>query len=794
MTKNTIRYVALMASAAFIFPNQSFAQSASEAEGVSEAGEIFVTARKVAETVQEAPLAVSAFSGAALEERGIEDLTEIARSTPGFSFENFNGGFATPTIRGQSQTRLTNPVQNVATFFNGVYLQRGYMIDQSMLNIGQVEILRGPQSAALGRNAYAGAINFHSKTPGDEFHGSMAASYGEDKYHRFDVSLEGPIIKDILSLIVGISDGAYDGSWANQHPLANAAGARTKGNLGGYDYLSWHVGAKFTPSEDVTIKFNYIDNRRDVENPAQYTLGTASFDNRANTNTNNCSPATLGAGLTAVTFNGLFCGVLPVTPVLGVGENRPAGLIVDPRAGLKLASEVISTEAEFKLSDTISANYVYGHAAASFNGAGSAARNPILGLTGAFNGVNLIDTTGNGNITSSSHEVRLTYAGDNGLTLYAGGYLGDTKDRVKFNLRQVPGQSSGALSDGIVLTGPGFQGNSQTAYSISSVFGFAEYKGEGFSVSAEGRYTSEKLRESDFGANTSAAKKFTYFTPRVTATVELSDSSRLYASYARGVKAGGFNTGGSNPAAFADPSQATYGTEKNDTYEIGSRNELMDGALIVNATAYIIRASDVQVGRVRTQPVGSTVFQTVIGNLGKTKTMGVELETSYKLSDVLNVFAGLGYNNAKYGDGVVDSNIVLGRLCDGIVCAANGDIGGNRLERNPRLNANIGFNFDQELSDDWGVFLNTNVSYQGSQFVNNTNVTKISDRTIVDASIGTRYKFVEFKISADNLFDEKYVSSAFTLTGGSSPFFYQRQTIPNLGNRRRIAGTLSVKF
>lgn len=781
----------LLATVTLTMPSQVFAQEATDAAAADD-GVITVTARKIEESVQEAPLAIAAYSGEVLAERGIEDLTEIARSTPGFTFENFNGGFATPTIRGQSQTRLTNPVQNVATFFNGVYLQRGYMIDQSMLNIGQVEILRGPQSAALGRNAYAGAINFHSKEPGNEYHATFVGSYGENKYHRLDASVEGPIIKDVLSVIAGISDGSYDGGWANVHPLANAAGARTSGNLGGYDYRTWHIGGKFTPTDTITIKANYINNDRDVENPAQYTIGTASFDNRVNTN--NCSQATLGTGATAVTFNSLFCGVVPVEPTLAAGENRPAGLIVDPRAGLKLKSEVFSADAEIELSDAISVNYVFGHANASFNGAGSAARNPIIGLTGVYNGENLIDTTGNGSITSDSHELRLTYAGDNGFTAYVGGYLGDTKDRTQFALVRVPAQSSGTLNPGTVMSGPGLAGNSQTQYKISSVFGFAEYKAGAFALSLEGRYTEEKMTESDFVAATSAQKKFKYFTPRVTASVELSDTNRIYASFAQGVKAGGFNTGGSNPAAFYDPTQATYGTERNDTFELGSRNEFLDGDLILNATAYYINARNVQVGRVRTQPPGSTVFQTVIGNLGKTNTLGFELETTYKVSDAIKVFAGAGYNNAKYGDGVIDSNIVSGKLCDNVVCASNGVIGGNRLERNPRINLNAGFNFDQDLNDDWGVFLNGNISHQGSQFINNTNTAQIAARTIVDASIGARYKFAEFKISADNLFDNKYVSSAFALAGGSSPFFYQRQIIPNLGNRRRIAGTLTIKF
>ena len=790
MLKKSHLNIMLFASVAAILPQQAKAQST---EADSE--EIVVTARKISESLQEAPLAISAFSEETLNQRGIENLTDVARSTPGFAFENFNGAFATPTIRGQSQTRLTNPVQNVATFYNGVYLQRGYMIDPAMVNIGQVAILKGPQSAAFGRNAYAGAINFQSKEPGNEFHAMAMAAVGEDDYRRYDVSVEGPVIKDILSLIAGASFGEYDGGWRNNHPLANNAEALTKGKLGGYEYSTYHIGAKFTPSEDVTIKFNYIGNDRDVENPAQYSAGTASFDSWPNSNTNNCSSATLGT-VPSATFLGLFCGTIPVQPVIGVGENRPAGLIVDPRSGVKLESEVISASAEFKLSDNLSLDYLFGKAEADFNGAGSAARNPILGLSSfPFTGRNLIDTTGNGSITSSSNELRLTYKGDNGFTAYVGGFLGETTDRTKFALVNVPAQSTGVLDPGVLLAGPGNAANSTTDYDISSAFGFAEYKNDSFAVSVEGRYTREKITETNLVAPvTSATRTFKYFTPRVTATAFLSDDSRIYVSYARGVKAGGFNTGGSNLAAFFDPTQATYGTESNNTFEIGSRNEFLDGKLILNATAYLIRASNVQVNRTRTFAPGVTTFSSVIGNLGSTRTLGFELEATYNMTDDFNVFAGLGYNNAEYGKGVIDTNIAVGKLCDNVVCNANGDIGGNRLERNPRLNVNSGFGYDTEVGEDFSVFVNGLVSYQGSQFINNINVTKVPSRVIADASIGARYKFIEFKLSADNLFDEKYVSSAFALTGGSSPFFYQRFYAANLGDRRRIVGSVTVKF
>lgn len=780
----------MLVTAASVLPAQLHAQdNADSATDAEVTNEIVVTARLIEESVQEAPIAVTVFDAATLDKRGIDDLNELARSTPGFSFENFNGPFNVPVIRGQSQNRISSPIQNVSTFYNGVYLQRNYMIDASLLNMGQIEVLRGPQSAALGRNAFAGAISYSAKTPGDEYHGRALASVGENGFERYELSLEGPIVPGILSVIGGVSTGNYDGAWRNNHALANTNDplALTRGNLGGYDYTAWHVGVNFTPIDAISIRANYINNERDFENTAQYSFGTASFDNRQNNNNCSANPAFFAPNPAwAQNTNMLFCGVIPVQPVLQAGETRRPGLVVDPRAGISSEAEVLSIQADIKPTDNLTLSYVFGYTKGSFFGANSASRNPEIGLTAPFAGANLIDTSGNGNLDSTSHEVRLTYASDNGLTVYGGFFTSDTDDVTDFALLRVAAQTTGPLTAPVVLAGPGFAANNAINYDVSSGFGFIQYETGSFKISAEGRYTEETLTNITFtGGNPVPAgtAKFDYFTPRVTASYFFTDDNSVYVSWGRGVKAGGFNVG------VVGAGQATFGTEENDTFELGLRNAFLGGDLILNATAFYIDGKNLQVSQPNTAAFGA-----VVGNLGGSETWGFELEATYKLSDPLSIYANASYADAQYKDGVIDTSIAIARSCDGVVCAANGDIGGNRLERTPQVMLNGGFNFDQSLNDDVSVYANGNISYQDEQFANTVNTAIIQGRTIVDASVGVRWKHIDFRLAADNLFDEKYVSNAFQLGLGSSPFFFQRMLVPNLGDRRRVMGSVIVSF
>ncbi len=123
--------------------------------------EIVVTARKVEEKLNDVPVAVSAFTAQALQDRNVTSLADIAALTPGFSFEAYSGGTTpAPLIRGLTQNALTDRNQNVATFVDGIHVQQQGNIDFSLLDLERVEIIKGPQNAQYGKSSFAGAINW----------------------------------------------------------------------------------------------------------------------------------------------------------------------------------------------------------------------------------------------------------------------------------------------------------------------------------------------------------------------------------------------------------------------------------------------------------------------------------------------------------------------------------------------------------------------------------------------------------------------------------------------------------
>ncbi len=166
--------VTLAASALMenVSPNHAMAQ------GILE--EVIVTARKRAESLQETPVAVSALSGAQLEEVGLADLVDLTKVVPNLQAKTTQaGGFAQLAVRGVgARNSEVNFDGGVAVYQDGVYLSRpdGNLLDN--VDIQSVQVLRGPQGTLFGKNSTGGAILYTTNRPAEEFEGHAEIEVG----------------------------------------------------------------------------------------------------------------------------------------------------------------------------------------------------------------------------------------------------------------------------------------------------------------------------------------------------------------------------------------------------------------------------------------------------------------------------------------------------------------------------------------------------------------------------------------------------------------------------------------
>ena len=148
--------------------------------------EIIVTAQKRAENVMDVPIAITAYSGGALEDLGARNLSDIGRFTAGVDMNNDKALQPTYSIRGVETSDWTigsDPA--VAVYVDGVYAARGAGAEAAFVDVERVEVLKGPQGTLFGRNATGGAIHIITKKPAFETEGRLKLTGGD--YDRRDV-------------------------------------------------------------------------------------------------------------------------------------------------------------------------------------------------------------------------------------------------------------------------------------------------------------------------------------------------------------------------------------------------------------------------------------------------------------------------------------------------------------------------------------------------------------------------------------------------------------------------------
>ena len=442
--------------------------------------QVIVTARKREDLIQEVPLSVSVLTTTQIEDRAIRDLQDISQETPGLVYENYaTAGLSTAAvIRGMGQTFTAARIQNTAVFLDGIYLQRQSMINPGLLDMERVEVVKGPQNAQFGRNAFAGAIQYVTKQPPSEFTANLMLGYGNgDRFdRRFEVG--GPLIDGELAVRLSAGQSDFDGHSDNYHPFANDGPGyenATNGMLGGWRDAVYSTGVTWTPTAPLKIDFAYYYNETLREPQAYYDLNGAryAFDSGefggppffaflAPTGTNCLNTATFSDRL-PFPARGMhaWCGELPTSPPVLDDPNLAAAGHADSRGNVAVDPRSLALDANthigrlnigYDVNKSLSVSYQLGyvdHQADNFGTTegrasllGSAvAYVPVqtspappfisaLGPPGSF-GALARTSVFYGNpleqLTAISHELRLTWSGEN-LVARGGIYLSDNDD------------------------------------------------------------------------------------------------------------------------------------------------------------------------------------------------------------------------------------------------------------------------------------------------------------------------------------------------------------------------------
>lgn len=586
---------------------------------------IIVTARKRAETLLDAPVAITALRGEELEARGATSLAQISALTPGLV------AATTPLmdsyyIRGiGSQPQNPGFEQSVGLFIDGVYYGVGRWGSQGYVDLESAEVLRGPQSTFFGKSTIAGAINLRTKNPGRTFEGYVRAGYEINaREGTLQGVISGPINETLRARVVGKisrSAGWYDTVAGGRVPSTREYFGRTT--------VIWEPGDNFN------VRF------------------IAAFDKLRNDFAGSTLYRCAGPGNTA-SPNGNFGP-----------DPQPCGrdfFVTEPqvtkfgKSGIDYKSYAYTLEANLDTSiGTIT----------SVTGLNRADAKVLFASNVTF--ANATTALADLDNKAFSEELRFSSTFDSPVNFVVGGYYQETDFFSQIRAYVLPDRIQGTVNGQSVFT---FTKPSTQDGTSKSIFGEISWKIlDTVTLDAGGRYTRETkksfMRNVQAAPNLpfllpptySARQSFSDFSPSATLTWKPTRDLTIFGSYKTGFKSGGFSHGqtifffppGSPPALAS----VLFGRESVEGFEVGFKGEWPESGLRLELLGYNYEYSDLQVNA-----YNAAINAFTVQNAGRARSRGVEFATSLAVTPELTLSGALNYTHSRFNQFVAACNSV----------------------------------------------------------------------------------------------------------------------------------------
>ena len=757
--------------------------------------EIIVTARKKEETLLDAPLAITAFGKTELEAGGFVDIIDVSKATPGLFIEEFNQTAArvnsTPRFRGVFLATGNRLQQTATVFLDGIYMSGGIQTI-GVNELERIEVIKGPQSALFGRNTFAGAINYVTKDPSEEFEATLDATVASRGEYRVSAGIEGPIANGLSYRLAGYYEDV-DGHYTN-----NASGDANGTRLG--DESQWNINGSllFEPTSDFKLKLRGSYRELDdgvsaainTTGVLQHNFGGFLIENGlANTN-NGIAPAPNDGNVEVDGSRGesVFRGTIRPPSEDRIGLNSGFDVITAMRAaiqgdgrynaatnalttydynpfnvdsyGLKLDEMRFSADAEWNVTDNVQFNFLAGYAQEKRGNWSDFDQTRDFSFS-AFAANEIEDFSLEGRLSGSLLDDKLLW-----------------KVGASYVDIQIEGNSATINNFGpTIIFGAAFENaRNVTGAETLGFFGSLDYQlNDQFSVTLEGRYQEDKIQEDGVNAGLPEAispTTLTNFLPRGTLRYQPSDSSTFYATYSEGNLPGGFNPEvGELTAsqlaeleAIAPGTSIAFGEETLKNYELGWKQQIAGGQGGFNVAAFHMQRSDEifrSLQTVTAVPGSPNAVRTVAFNANGATTdiYGIEIDAVYSVNDNLDLRGSFAYIDAKI-DSYPD-NTLAGDFTD--IFGPGANVSGTTAPRFPPLTGSFGATWEQPMEmgmfDTW--FTRGDVFYTGNYWDSNANVAEQDVAVDGNLRTGLRGDNLTLEVFVSNLFNEDAAAAAF---------------------------------
>ena len=767
---------------------QAAAPAVAAADAADEVSEIVVTAQKRTERLQDVPIAVSVISGDAIANQGGVNIENVQYLVPSLNFRK-SGTTLNQFLflRGIGTANFSIAAEpSVSTVLDGVVLANAGEAFGDLVDVERLEVLRGPQGTLFGKNASAGVVNIVSKRPSDVLEGYGEGGYFFDNGNEYRVRgvINVPLSPSVRSRLTAFY-GTYDGNIRNIAPTVNS-------RVNGYEHYGARAVVEADASDKLTLKF-VADFRKSDDDCCAEILGTV--------------PTNLAAQ------------ALPLSSFAGVRSRIVAHNLV---TATKEESWGVSAEANYDVGAAGTLTSITSYR----NWDNTEIREGDF-LPAAYIGIAQLHDIGPQTSKTFTQELRLTSPSGQFVEYVLGAYYSNADNERTFTRNDIVcaalgaapatltpctsplaapstfpsgtatfgsvfknvalfGQATVNIADDVrligglrythdeldvfhrrvtTLAGPGIAGNFD-----AGVFN------NGATNPATGAFIAGVSNGVPFRASNSKDN----VSGRAGIQYDMTENSTLYGTYARGYKGPAYNIFFNMSTSSTNLIEA----ETADSFEIGLKNTLAGGKVVLNIAAYYAKYENFQANN---PDLVAGVVTTRLTNAGDVSTRGIEVDVIARPSPTLSISGGLAYTKARVDNFKVAPGAAAATLIPS----------GTPLTSAPKLKVSV--NGDKRFitgrSFDFG--LGGSFSYTGEQLSqlspNPTErlATTIPNYSLTDIQASIIDKDDRWKLTAivRNLFDRPFAAAIGTGGPGGS----YRYQIPREADRY-YGVTLRVNF
>jgi iron complex outermembrane receptor protein len=729
---------------------------------------VIVTAERRGIDVQRSAEAITAVPARTLDENFVTHINGLNGQVPGLQATKTAGFENLVTIRGVGSATPENGLTTspgVSQFIDGVYIANTISLGQTLFDVERIEVLRGPQGALYGQSSIGGAINIVTRQPRlGVYEGKADVSFGTYMLTRARAAVNLPV-GETLALRASVQKFDHKG-FTKVTPLAPF---------------------RMDDAHDGSVKAALLWKPADAFS-ATLTAELYKSDQHGDAQKNIKDP-----------------------------DPDPRRVTQDYPGHFELESQLYHLNLNWD-GDAFSVRSVTAYQGLDHEQRANGSRSSYA-VAGFYDDIAAWNT----HVHNYTQEFDILSPAGSRLEWIVGVFgLYQVSKQYVLEFQSIDGRppTASRLADY-----PGISGNppSNLAYgNISHVLrrswsAFAQatwHATDAFRVTGGVRYNHDFFRDISynfqtpaFGPPSTAIIRRTDKVPtwRIEADYDLTPTNLVYASYARGYKPGGVN--GSSGQALIAP---TFKPERNDAFEIGSKNELLDRRLRLNVAAFYYRHRNFQY--LQTDPVP---FKTGISNVPRIDNYGVEFEAQYvSADDRLHTGATLSLAKGKIkgrylsldaptANAVINSTQGFGQACAfqgqfylpscwAAVLAARPDIGGNAPPAMPKVSGTAWVSYRWDLG---GGDLTTKAQYthrghMWARIFNDPKLDRVKAYGVTDLFVeyAPRDSRLRFSLAATNLFDKAGVNSRYTDPFGTGQT--SEQYIPP----RQVIGTVAYSW